>query len=360
MPDVELPFLSVFNAFSGHEGSVELHDHGIRVLNVVAAQEYDSSPPRIIGQPRYKHGWQERAASIYARNTATVPNALVLEIEDAIICNAGQVVTRTGYLLEDLWHHSQPRNVLIPKEVPFITDVGRLLRKPGDSNFGHWIAEILPRLQSDLLGGHPGALVVPANPVSMLDFRKESLALLTNTEIVPVERSPSRVGLLTLLTQNSVHSHTHDSHGLKLLREQVLTSLYPNRPKPFRKLFVGRGERFKRQLINQHEVSLALDAEGFEVVFPENLRFTEQVRLFSEAELVIGVAGAALTNLLWLSKGAQVVELQNGVGPEFFFWDLANIIGIDYSLIYGVPAGGGPHSNFEVDLQLIWKCLEWR
>ena len=358
MPEVELPFLSVSELVSGHCGSVKLRDHGIQVLKVVAAQEYASIPPHIMGQPRYKHGWLERAAGIYERNTAALPEALIIEIQDAIICNSGQVVTRTSHLLEDLWHYSQPRTTSMPKEVPFATEVGRLLRKPGDSNFGHWIAEILPRLQSDLLGAYIGTLVVPASPVSMLDFRKESLAIFTETDILPINQGPSRVGLLTLLTQNSIHSHTHDCQGLRALRESVLTSLHPNRPKPFRKLFVGRGKQFKRQLLNQDEVASGLDSEGFEVVFPETLTFTEQVRLFSEAQLVMGVGGAALTNVLWLPEGSQVVELQNGVGPEFFFWDLANIVGLDYHLIYGTPIGTAAHSSFTIDMKLIQDCLE--
>ncbi len=73
-----------------------------------------------------------------------------------------------------------------------------------------------------------------------------------------------------------------------------------------RRLFVCRRSH-SRSLLNEEEVWALLAPLGFERVEPAQVANPEQV--FSEAEAVVGVHGAALTNLLFCKAGTKVLEL---------------------------------------------------
>lgn len=73
-----------------------------------------------------------------------------------------------------------------------------------------------------------------------------------------------------------------------------------------RRLFVCRRSH-SRALLNEDEIWALLSPLGFERVDPAQVPDVEHV--FNEAEAVVGVHGAALTNLLFCKPGTKVLEL---------------------------------------------------
>ena len=53
----------------------------------------------------------------------------------------------------------------------------------------------------------------------------------------------------------------------------------------------------------------ALGPYGFEPIVPGRMSFREQIRVFSEASVVVGPHGAALTNLVFAPHGCRIVEI---------------------------------------------------
>ena len=138
------------------------------------------------------------------------------------------------------------------------------------------------------------------------------------------------------------------------------TYLWPQaeRPSPKgRRLFVGREAGTRRQLLNQDEVVKQLEAEGFESVNPGAMSIQEQMQLFAESEFVIGVHGAALTNILFVPTDCRVVELTNGI-KYFNFALISKVRDLDYSLVMGAPDGvEGRHTDFTVELDEIRQLV---
>jgi prepilin-type processing-associated H-X9-DG protein len=74
---------------------------------------------------------------------------------------------------------------------------------------------------------------------------------------------------------------------------------------------------------------------GFELIVPHSLSFTEQVRLFSSAEAVVGPHGAGLANMLW-GDGTRVVELYSSYfNPGIFM--VASARGFTYGVVKCAP-----------------------
>lgn len=73
-----------------------------------------------------------------------------------------------------------------------------------------------------------------------------------------------------------------------------------------RKIFISRKNYSTTRLMNEAAIIPLFKAEGFEIVYPETLSYIEQIRLFSSAKCVVGVTGAAMTNILYCQPGAVI------------------------------------------------------
>ncbi|XP_026421009.1 protein O-linked-mannose beta-1,4-N-acetylglucosaminyltransferase 2-like [Papaver somniferum] len=107
-------------------------------------------------------------------------------------------------------------------------------------------------------------------------------------------------------------------------------------PRP-RLLVVSRaGENVGRVMSNQAEVVLLAKEIGFDVTIFEPTKFTsvtETYRLLNSAHTVVGVHGAAMTNLLFLRPGSvfmQVVPIGTDWAAEVCYGKPAKEIGLDY------------------------------
>jgi capsular polysaccharide biosynthesis protein len=104
---------------------------------------------------------------------------------------------------------------------------------------------------------------------------------------------------------------------------------------------------------------------GFVAVDPGELSPEEQVRTFAEAECVVGVHGAGLTNLAFAPAGAGVVEL---FAPDYVnecFWALATTVeGLRYRYLVGdgLPTRSGANrgvaSDVRVDPAQVLRLLD--
>ena len=79
-------------------------------------------------------------------------------------------------------------------------------------------------------------------------------------------------------------------------------------PRRQRRLYVTRRLARCGRFTNEQELEPILLDHGFEIIEAERLSFIEQVRLFSQAEVVTGPHGAGLTNILF-AESCKVLEL---------------------------------------------------
>ncbi len=98
-----------------------------------------------------------------------------------------------------------------------------------------------------------------------------------------------------------------------------------------RRLFIDRVQS-PRRVINRAEVDRVLERHGIEVVEPSALSPQEEIAMFRDAELVVGVTGSGLANALF-SRAAHVVELVPGqeLLPHFFYLTAAK--GLPYAYL---------------------------
>lgn len=123
-----------------------------------------------------------------------------------------------------------------------------------------------------------------------------------------------------------------------------------------RRLYLSR-EGWKRQVRNEAEVRRLVLSLGLDVVetIPPSVR--EQIRMFSEASLIVSPHGSALTNLVWCAPGTRVLELfSRSFTPPMYAY-ISHVLGLEYSCLVDAASGEHHWTNMHKDMNVNIRSL---
>ena len=136
---------------------------------------------------------------------------------------------------------------------------------------------------------------------------------------------------------------------------------------PRRRLFLSRrsitleSEGSYRALQNEDALVDAFASRGYEIVEPELLSFPDQIRLFAEAELVVGLGGAALFNVIFSPPATRVVTIESSAGFVHAHACLFGALGHPYGVIFGrqdTEDETPVQKRWTVDVQGVMRAIE--
>lgn len=83
-----------------------------------------------------------------------------------------------------------------------------------------------------------------------------------------------------------------------------------NKDKKKKKIYLSRSRLCgERNMINEIDLEVKLRGAGFEIIYPEVLSFSEQVKIYSEAGVVVGAEGTALLNSIFMDNKVKVISI---------------------------------------------------
>ncbi|GAA4753671.1 glycosyltransferase family 61 protein [Flavisolibacter ginsenosidimutans] len=158
-------------------------------------------------------------------------------------------------------------------------------------------------------------------------------------------------------------TESHENHTI--LIEKLKQTLQPaqeeNSPK---RVYLKREDTSFRILLNAKEVESVLESFGFTPVPFDNLPLKDQIRTVANADILLGMHGAGLTNVLYMRKDSHLVEFRRD-GKHFghLYWHMASAAGVNYSAVFGEPdnpnlALEGIGCNLSLDVEHLKRVLE--
>ena len=153
--------------------------------------------------------------------------------------------------------------------------------------------------------------------------------------------------------------YIYDARYLKMQKEQLLKHRVAVDASPY--LFVSR-KRTQHRHFNEDEVYALLKEFGFQLVYPEQYSFEEQMSLFHNAECIVGGTGAAFTNLLFCKDGCKVLCISSIIeGREIpVFNTIAVTQGVKF--YYYKPdktaSKRSVHADYYIDIQRFRKLVQ--
>ena len=228
---------------------------------------------------------------------------------------------------------------------------------PASSNYFHWIFDCLPRLK--LLNEVIEEIDYLFVPADFKKFHLDSLNLLGFDEdkLVKVDNN-THITCENLFVPSIGNTGIIPKWACKFLREAFLPA---NQKKPHRFIYISRKEAMYRRVINEEEVEDFLQKVGFEIIEMSKLSFLDQVKICSEARIVVGPHGAGLSNTVFC-QSSKVLEIFAPSYVNTCYWMLSNQVGNQYFYIIGQEHPG--HSSpvwrdFWIDISKLKEIVDY-
>jgi len=310
--------------------------------------------------------------------SADLPDRYTLAIEGGTVVGDYGAIITPGHRLDvetseyfgiDDWREHP---IFLRPRLPRIEDVAGsmvvLATRGGSANYYHFLLDVLPRLavlEECLPDLTPDAMYLP----TATRYQREILALTgldAGTPAIVETRKHRAVRAQTLLVP-SLPNPDELAPGwlVSWLRERLPAVDTADKP---RRIYVTRGDRPNtRRLVTEPDLWPQLEAQGFTRIDPGAMSVRDQVDHFAAAEVIIGVHGAALTNLVFARPGVRVLELFAPAYLKHCFWSITQSIpGAEYRYLVGdgepVPEGGwmkGVQDDITIAPQRVLDELDW-
>lgn len=206
-----------------------------------------------------------------------------------------------------------------------------LCKKRGVGNYGHWMMEMLPKahLVHSRLPELDARFLVAQAPEHLNNAMAFSLSMLgiDLARTIVADDTPRRFADLLLVDGLSEHG----GYMSPLVLEGVDAVARDTAPAGVERLFVTRRSTGFRRVVDEDALAAHAEACGYRLVEPGMLSLPEQVALFKGASRIVGVMGAAMTNIAFAPPGARVVNLAPAGMPDTFFWFIATLRGLNYT-----------------------------
>lgn len=311
-----------------------------------------------------------------ARAFETNAPAYVAEITDGVAWGhpTGGVFTAEGQFIPAFTHdpcgpefHTVWSKLHLPRPQWLAGRVLYLVTPEAGDNFHHWMIDLLPRFGLVRRAGYQPADFTRVI-VNHADRRYQRATLhhlgFTDAQLIRADENLLLRADQLVVPSLKPNNQSIPANDIAFLRDTFLPRL-PAAGEVRRRLFLTRSDAGFRRLKNEADLHPLLRAHGFEIISPSTLSVPEQARLFSEAEIVAGPAGAAFANLVFASPGARVLEIAPPGWLAVYHWMISARGGLSHTILLGegpvmrgVPDVSARARDFVVDPRKFAAALE--
>lgn len=315
---------------------------------------------------------------------AEVCNATIIGGEDVVISTENEALSDDPFpdiisyesgtifyesldvLVSHFW--TQPDNTSFP-----IIEKGIFFCGLYSHNYFHWIVNFLPRLwmidQCHEYDNFPLIISdnVPDNFIKALQYFDVRLRDIIRIKlgypyVVKTLVIPSRFSNYHPHTYTSFREETISPDAVNFLREKLKIAQTQSGKRHQRWIYIQRENPNFRNLLNEKEIEALFERYGFEFIDPSELSISEQIDLFSCAEIIAGPHGAGWTNMIFAPANARGLMLM-GSEVSYLYSNIANIIGQDLIHLHGETIEAEPlkiyfQYDFTIDIEKLEFVLE--
>lgn len=224
-----------------------------------------------------------------------------------------------------------------------------VLSAPGGNTYFHWMIDVLPRLhllrEWEKTGQKVDRFIVNGTSKT---FQRQTLEMLglEAHQIIDGSAHPH------ILAENLIVP-SFPRHNTCLIAKwvfQYIRDEFIGRQSPVSTInapyiYISRARANRRHMTNEKQILALLASYRFQTFFLEELSFTEQISLFSQAKCIVAPHGAGLTNLIFASPGAKAIEIYSPNYVSVSYWNICSQIGLDYYYLFGEGNRPEPYTD---------------
>lgn len=295
-----------------------------------------------------------------------LPNALCSGLYNGVVINEHNEVYRR--FTEFPWGreiHPCLCSPYLGKSVGSLEKAIFLMTPEAKGNYYHWIADLLPRIllvqKCGLSDFHERRLVLHQ---PWRRYEKDTLELLGIREDRIVRLRPfETLKVKDLIVPDFLHSR--DGQSFPVWKKQLMDGfkqkvLHPEKSLTYKRIYLLRGKQHTRRLMNEEYLVAKLKELDFEILDPQQMSLKEQMKALADAQVVVGVHGAALVNIIFCQEGTHVIELRSIYKPPEHYSEIAKTYKLRFESITLAPEKLAEAKNLanKQNLLLTKKDLE--
>jgi len=308
-------------------------------------------------------------------------DSFICEIRNGIVATVQGLVFDDTHFFVDAYHNRRLMETIVPVapyvsgmvqgeveanfEIGFSYDGGLInLISPHASNYHHWMLELLPKFWAVQMmvarGQKEIALLLPTLEAQFqIDTLKKIIHSFKDVQFTFVPFNANHlqaVKVKELVFPSFIAPGGHSRRQLEWLRSMFLprgSSLQSLQL--HRRIFISRKDsRNGRRLLEEDSIVRTLEDYGFEAWTLSQLAHADQVKLFSEAEIIVGISGAGFTNHIFAPLSAHLIEIhpKHYTNRAHFF--TANALGQSYQF----TIADGDDTALRIDTDKLIAAVE--
>ena len=94
---------------------------------------------------------------------------------------------------------------------------------------------------------------------------------------------------------------------LKFFIEKILTKIKV--PEFKNKIYIRREDANYRKILNEADLISKLRKQGFEIINPQHFDILEQMKIFSNAEMIVAPHGSNMSNIIFCKNNTKIIEI---------------------------------------------------
>lgn len=217
-----------------------------------------------------------------------------------------------------------------------------------NSGYYHVLLESIPQALHAIDCYPDTKLLIPTKPKKYLTSILEFLGLQDDSRVIRSDY-PLRTNK-AVLAPRWVSGGFVPQEDVDVLRRHILSKLPAPTQPPTRRIYISRSKCPHRTLINEKEFERVLELNGFEVLFFEEMSFSQQMTSVQEAKIIVSPHGAGLANIIAGSDNLSVIEI---LSPNWFntcYAKLALQCGYNYQYVTTEPDGT---NSYRIPIDLV-------
>jgi len=196
----------------------------------------------------------------------------------------------------------------------------------GNNNYWHWLFDVLPRLGLCSKTTNLNEIDYFLLPSDEKKFQNETLDCLN---ISKHKRLSSEIfrhikAKKLIITDHPVVTTGDATQDIKnipkwisqWLKDNFLNQNIRSNKKNIKRIYIDRSNNTsdqppQRSITNEDEVKKCLLENNFTSIKLHDIKFSDQVELFYNAEFIVGLHGGGFANLVFCKPGTKVIELRS-------------------------------------------------
>lgn len=324
-----------YNNIRLNETDVSIFDHGDIITNLTESDEVVT-----VNDPIFRLG---NPVNVWVHNQASggifnVAHKCIRSFKEAKIIGWRSIITKSGfYTSSSSFKESNLSRITSTLEDGYIPisenkifyassdfeplafhGIGLFLTYLEPGNHGSFLFRALPKLLYAINSGVAFDFIVVPDKSSALI----SILTLYGLQALPIFTCREAVNITfesLVVIDDFENGGCLDAKSFNRLQDisRLILSRFSNQAKEkFIKIYISRslqrGFRPKyRPLVNELELEATMRKLGFEIIYPELLEFSCQIKLFANAEMIVGPSGSGMLNSIFSKPNSYVIDLES-------------------------------------------------